>query len=472
MHAIRRILTAEAAVLVALALVAAQGGFAQASSYATLYSFKGGSDGASPEGVILSKSGALYGTTLYGGPTTCAGTTAYYLCGTVFELAPAKEVPWTKTVLYSFNGASGALPSYGARLVLGENGALYGTTMAGGSGDADGTPVGGAVFELAPPANAGGTWTESVLYSFPHNYEEPNTPYSGVFIGSEGALYGTTWASHYNTAGGSWGGSAFRLTPPSAPGGSWTESTLWDFWANGDSLGVDPCAGVVSVGGSLYGTTWNNIDGEGCGQVYQLSPPTGSGGAWTGTEIYGFGGPSGDGCFSHAPLTVGPGGVLYGTTVAGGPATPCSYGPFLSSGCGTVFQLTPPAAEGGAWTEIVIYSFTGINGDGALPTAGLVLGENGVLYGTTGYGGSATSGSPCIYYGGISETTGCGTVFSLTPPAAPGRAWTETILHSFTGENGDGGNPGSLVMSSSGVLYGVATSGGTAGAGTIFAVKP
>ena len=120
----------------------------------------------------------------------------------------------------------------------------------------------------------------------------------------------------------------------------------------------------------------------------------------------------------------------------------------------------------------MIYNFAGTNGDGAYPSAGVVLGENGVLYGTTGYGGSATSGSTCIYYGGISETTGCGTVFSLTPPAAPGRAWTETILHSFTGENGDGGNPGSLVMSSSGVLYGVATSGGTAGAGTIFAVKP
>jgi hypothetical protein len=237
MSTVRHALTSEGVILAALALLTAQGGFAQASGYATVYSFKGGSDGASPEGVILGTNGALYGTTLYGGANTCETETSFYLCGTVFELAPAKEVPWTKTVLYSFNGASGALPSYGARLAFGKNGALYGTTAAGGSNDSSGTPAGGAVFELAPPANAGGTWTESVLYSFPHNYEEPNTPLSGVFIGSEGALYGTTWASHYNTAGGSWGGSVFRLTPPSAPGGNWTESTLWDFYANGASLG-------------------------------------------------------------------------------------------------------------------------------------------------------------------------------------------------------------------------------------------
>jgi hypothetical protein len=469
MQTMRRTFTAEAAVLIALALFTPRDGASQASSYATLYSFKGGGDGASPEGVILSKSGALYGTTLYGGANTCETQTSFYLCGTVFELAPAKEVPWTKTVLYSFNGASGALPSYGARLVFGPNGALFGTTMAGGSNDIQGIPVGGAVFELVPPANAGGTWTESVRYSFPQNYDEPSTPYSGVFIGSGGALYGTTFISHYDIAGGSFGGSVFKLTPPSAPGGSWAESTLWDFFANGPSLGVNPNAGVVSAGGLLYGTTYYNIDGEGCGRVYQLSPPMGSGGAWAGTAIYGFGGPSGDGCFSQAPLTVGAGGVLYGTTLAGGSGTPCSHLPYLSSGCGTVFQLTPPLTEGGAWTETVIYNFTGTNGDGAYPTAGVVLGEAGVLYGTTGYGGSATSGSPCNSYAGV---TGCGTVFALAPPAAPGGAWTETILHSFTGQDGDGGIPGPLVLSSSGVLYGAATSGGVAGAGTIFAVKP
>jgi hypothetical protein len=464
MIALRRTLTAEAAVLIALAIFTARNGAAQAPEYAVLYSFKGGSDGASPEGVILGSNGALYGTTLTGGPNTC--DYGDYFCGTVFELAPAKEIPWTKTVLYSFNGASGALPSYGAKLAFGNNGVLYGTTMAGGSNDTGGLFYGGTVFELAPPANAGGAWTESVLYSFPENEEAPRIPYSGVFIGPSGALYGTAFLSHYESGIAAWGGAVFQLTPPSAPGGNWTESTLLNFYSAGN-WGSEPWAGVVSVRGSFYGTTTFSDAFGGCGSVYELSPPTASGGAWTGTEIHGFGGPSSDGCESIAPLTVGPGGVLYGTTLDGGSGAGCEFPPYLSSGCGTVFQLTPPATAGGAWMETVIYSFAGPNGDGAYPMAGLVLGENGVLYGTTAYGGSATSGSPCLYNG----ASGCGTVFELTPPSSPGAAWTETVLKSFTGQNGDGANPGPLVLGPSGVLYGPTTAGGVGGAGTIFAVK-
>jgi len=82
---------------------------------------------------------------------------------------------------------------------------------------------------------------------------------------------------------------------------------------------------------------------------------------------------------------------------------------------------------------------------------------NGVLYGTTSGGGSA----------------GCGTVFKLAPPTAPGGTWTETILHSFTDQNGDGATPvAALALSSTGVLYGTTSAGGTAGKGTVFAIVP
>jgi hypothetical protein len=225
-------------------------------------------------------------------------------------------------------------------------------------------------------------------------------------------------------------------------------------------MGDNPSAGVISAGGSLYGTT--QFTGLGCGAVYELSPPAMAGGAWTGTAIYNF--DNGGGCQSLAPVTVAPGGVLYGTTYNGGSGTGC---PGIGE-CGTVFQLTPPAAAGGAWTETVIYSFTGLNGDGASPAAGVVLGKNGVLYGTTTYGGSATSGCHDPNTG----ANGCGTVFELTPPAMPGGAWTETILHSFTGQNGEGSIPGPLTLGPTGVLYGSTLTGGTAGKGTIFAVEP
>ncbi len=115
----------------------------------------------------------------------------------------------------------------------------------------------------------------------------------------------------------------------------------------------------------------------------------------------------------------------------------------------------------------MIYSFTGINGDGEFPAASVVIGKNGALYGTTEFGGSATSPcpAPSFYVPG-----GCGTVFKLTPPSAPGGAWTETVLHDFTDANGDGANPvAPLVLSSNGVFYGTTSAGGTAGKGTIFA---
>ena len=410
MHTIRRALTWAATVLLSFALLAAQGGQAQALAFATIYSFKGGSDGRAPNGVIFGKKGALYGTTYVGGTNTC-GLNIAYGCGTVFELAPAEGSAWTKTVLYSFNGADGASPSPslastpGSKLAFGSNGALYGTTEAGGSNDSSGTGPGGTVFELAPPASAGGVWTESVLYSFPNSVNAPHRPLGGVFIGPSGAIYGTTFSNHFFDI--QLGGTVFSLTPPGTPGGSWTERTLFDFWSDG-ALGMNPQASLVSVGGSLYGTTYDSSLLGGCGSVYELSPPATAGGAWTGTAIYSF--DNGGGCYSLAPVTAGPGGVLYGTTNAGGSGTVCV------AGCGTVFQLTPPSVAGGAWTEAVVYSFTGINGDGASPAAGVVLGKNGVLYGPTTYGGSATSGSPCTYLG----ASGCGTVFQLTPPAMPG----------------------------------------------------
>src|ERR1022692_417265 len=464
MYTFRQSLQSQATVLVALALLTARGGAAQGPVFATLYSFKGGSDGSGPNGVTFGKNGSLYGSTYSGGTNTC-GINVAYLCGTVFELAPATGGGWTKTVLYSFNGADGAVPSPnpvgapGASLAFGSNGTLYGTTETGGSNDSSGNgAVGGTVFELAPPATAGGLWTETVLYSFSNSFGAPHTPLGGVLVGPSGAVYGTTFSNEYPAGQYEAGGTVFALIPPSAPGGAWTKHILVSLWPP-TAMGNNPIAGVISAGGSLYGTT--NITGTaGCGTVFEVSPPAAAGGAWTGTAIYDF--DNGGGCQSVAPVAVAPGGVLYGTTFNGGSGTLCVVG------CGTVFQLTPPAAAGGAWTEAVIYSFTGLNGDGASPAAGVVLGKNGVLYGTTTPGGSATSGCHNPFTG----ANGCGTVFELTPPATSGGAWTETILHSFTGQNGEGSIPGPLTASRIGVLYGPTWTGGTAGKGTIFAIQP
>jgi hypothetical protein len=234
-------------------------------------------------------------------------------------------------------------------------------------------------------------------------------------------------------------------------------------------VGWRPNSGLVDVGGSLFGTDYQGGNPicfypGGCGEVYELTPPTVAGSDWTETTIHDFEG-SPDGEFPYAALTLGPGGVLYGTTPYGGSGS-CPFVPY--GGCGTVFELTPPASPGGVWTESVIHSFTPADGDGAFPIAGVVPDQNGVIYGTTELGGGATADSPCDSY----EILGCGIAFALTPPAAPGGPWTETILHTFTGQNGDGATPEGALALGRGVIYGTTSTGGTAGQGTVFELVP
>ncbi|MGD0362423.1 MAG: choice-of-anchor tandem repeat GloVer-containing protein [Bryobacteraceae bacterium] len=80
--------------------------------------------------------------------------------GSVFSLVPtaSSRGDWTETVLDSFQGSNGADPVAG--VTIDQDGALYGTTSSGGAWDL------GTVFKIAPPDSAGGSWTETILYSF------------------------------------------------------------------------------------------------------------------------------------------------------------------------------------------------------------------------------------------------------------------------------------------------------------------
>jgi len=151
-----------------------------------------------------------------------------------------------------------------------------------------------------------------------------------------------------------------------------------------------------------------------------------------------------DGGFPHAGLITDASGALYGTNTSGG------TGP-----AGVVFKLTPPTAGQTAWTETVLYNFTG-GADGGGVYANLMMDKSGALYGTTITGG----------------TNGVGLVFKLTPPAAGGTAWTQTVLYAFSG-GADGSIPESvLTEDSTGALYGSTTLGGANGVGTIFKLTP
>jgi len=173
-----------------------------------------------------------------------------------------------------------------------------------------------------------------------------------------------------------------------------------------------------------------------------------------------------DGSYPETGLTMDRGGNLYGTALGGGTASCHSsdYGP----GCGTIFKLM---RSGSGWTLIPLYSFSG-SPDGAAPHSRMVFGPDGRLYGTTINGGQGT----CDSLFGV----GCGTVFSLRPPASACKTaicpWTETVLYRFSGGS-DGGEPlGDLAFDQEGNLYGTTLGGGNGGCpvgcGVVYKLTP
>ena len=162
-----------------------------------LYGFNG-TDGSIPVGgAIIDGNGNLYGTTAYGGSGTCLLFGDNVGCGVVYELSPPtqKGGQWTYTVLYNFQGGKDGLFPWGD-LVFDSHGNLYGATQFGGG---KGTTCNqyfdgncGTVFELSPPKQKGGKWTEKILHSFAGGTDGAN-PNGGLVLDGNGAIYGTTY---------------------------------------------------------------------------------------------------------------------------------------------------------------------------------------------------------------------------------------------------------------------------------------
>ena len=236
-----------------------------------------------------------------------------------------------------------------------------------------------AVGGTAGPAQAG---NYTVLYAFQGGSDGANPRANLITVG--GTLYGTTFSGggSANCAGGC--GTVFALNPTTG-----AEQVVHAFQAGSD--GANPQAGLINVGGTLYGTTAFGggstsctVLGTGCGTVFALNPTTGAE-----TVVYVFRGSGSDGAVPYASL-LNLGGTLYGTTDGGG-SLKCR------GGCGAVFALNPTNGS-----EKIVHYFL-VSNDGARPTGGLIN-VGGTLYGTTSYGG----GTGC---GGL----GCGLVFALTP---------------------------------------------------------
>jgi uncharacterized repeat protein (TIGR03803 family) len=245
------------------------------ATFTSLYSFKGGSDGAIPFYGVITAANALYGRTSAGGGSGCGGSG----CGTVYELTPPalNQNAWTETLLYAFTGGSGGAAPTGRLNVL-KGGVVLGVAGGGGADNA------GAIYELTPPKTTGGVWTETVLTSFGegslYGIPDGTHPNGGLVVGKNGSIYGTTYGGGDPNLqmGFFYPGTMFELTPPIEEGGPWVQSLLYSFQGGSDGLlpgwglnaGPDGTLyGATSAGGGTGCPAQGNI---GCGTVFQFTP--------------------------------------------------------------------------------------------------------------------------------------------------------------------------------------------------------
>jgi uncharacterized repeat protein (TIGR03803 family) len=310
----------------------------------------------------------------------------------------------TFTTLVNFDLTNGRTPLYGA-LVQGTDGDLYGATATGGSGDGCGD---GAACGTAFRLTLAGDMTTVHDFCSEQSCPDGSTPFGGLLLASDGNLYGTT--SEFPD-----GGTIFEI----ARGGKLTTLHAFD-GADGDT----PYAGLIqAANGKFYGTTYfggtNNR-----GTVFSISA------SGTLTTLHNF--HVSDGEYPFAGVIQATDGKFYGTASFGG-----AYGE------GTAFRLT---SAGGFAT---VYNFCHDPGclDGSWPVGGLLLANDGNLYGTTRTGGK----------------NGVGTVFRVA------QAGKFTLLHTF--DKSDGDSPvGTLIQGTDGNLYGTTIYGGANNDGTIFRI--
>jgi uncharacterized repeat protein (TIGR03803 family) len=406
-------LTTAAAMAIAFALAVVLLPAAQAQTYTVLHNFTGGQDGGTPfAGLTMDKAGNLYGTTYYGGSATD---------GVVFKLT-RKGGSFIFNTLHSFGNGEGNGPY--AKVTIGPDGSLYGTTQLGVPGPGCEGLGCGTVFHLRLPPTACKSalcgWSSSLVYQFPAGGNSGAFPVSAPVFDQNGNIFGAT------PGDGSYG-NVYELKPSN---GGWTQSVLYSF--TGGSDGNYPTGDVIwDQAGNLYGVTYmGGTYGEGV--VYQMVP---SGSGWTENVLHSFNGAS-DGANPDGGLIFDKSGNLYGTTTGDD-----------GVGVGTVFMLSP---AGGTWTSTVLYSFS----KWEEPRASLAMDAAGNLYGTADRGGKDRGG----------------TIFKLTPGNG---GWTYSLLKEFDDPCDEGCFPrGGVIIDASGNLYGTTSGGGAHGQGVVYEITP
>jgi uncharacterized repeat protein (TIGR03803 family) len=199
----------------------------------------------------------------------------------------------------------------------------------------------------------------------------------------------------------------------------------------GGSDGENPEAGLVDVGGTLFGTTYRGGP-SGDGTVYRITT------AGVEKVLYAFSSAADEPSNPVGDL-IALDGTLYGATYVGGGGT-CFMSSGYNYGCGTIYSITTTGKEK------TLGTFTGKR-EGEWPTAGLTA-VDGLLYGTTSQGGTAQQG----------------TMFRITTSGVKKK------LYNF-GAGTDGRNPNATLLDVNGTLYGTTAGGGDSKAGTVFSIS-
>jgi uncharacterized repeat protein (TIGR03803 family) len=365
------------------------GGFAVLKEFTT-----SNDDGNNPLAQLVLSGSTLYGTTEQGGTNGA---------GTVFKVNTDGN---GYTVLVPFaDNPDGAGPTSGL-ILSGQT--LYGTTQGGGTNGS------GTVYKL----NTNGSGY-TVLRSFGAPSGDAVAPYGRVVL-SGSTLFGTT----YN-GGTSERGTVFKLNTNGSG-----YAVLRSF---GVGEGYGPVSELVASGATLYGTTRYGGNSD-VGTVFKVDT---NGGSFA--TLKHFITHTGDGA-NPAGLALS-GGTLYGTTSGGGTNNSGTIFAVSTNGAGFTFlRKFPPLASG-------------INSDGAHPSAGLVLSGN-TLHGTTSDGG----------------LSGFGTVFKVN---TDGNSFT--VLKSFpaliNNTNNSGANSYAGLTLAGNTFFGTAYFGGSGGNGTVFKVN-
>lgn len=365
-------------------LLMASSSFVGAQTLQTLCSFNG-TNGAHPRAALtLGNDGNFYGTTENGGITNAAYPSGM---GTIFSV----RTDGTLTSLASFSGTNGARPG---KLTMGNDANFYGTTLG-----TDEFTRHGSVFQV----------TRNGTLTLLDKFSSATGAYPGALtLGNDGSFYGTTLGTDPLNGN----GNVFKVTT----NGTLTSLLFFpccnvrypndlalgndgDFYATSSGLGTAVVKGTlfkVTTNGSFtplatfYST--NGVYPVGAlrlGNDGNFYGATGRGGAHDRgtifrattngllTTLYSFtGGANRPGlAMTTAGLTLGMDGNFYGTTYYLG-----------DNDQGMVFKVT---TNGSVTT---LYSFTG-GANGANPYAGLTLGNDGNLYGTTYYGGNQNQGT-------------------------------------------------------------------------------